>query len=364
MENRLAEMLKRYEEIETLIVQPEIISNQSRYARLMKERGSLAKFVTRIKSLGEIRREKKDTHELIQQHKDDKDFIEMTTEELNTLAEKEKKIVGELEEMFLTNEEHGDRNVIMEIRAGTGGEESALFAAELFRMYTKYADRKGWKCLLMDSSPTGLGGFKDVTFSIEGESVYKHLRFESGGHRVQRVPDTEASGRIHTSACTVAVLPEAEEVEVEIRSEDLKIDTYSAGGPGGQHVNKTASAVRITHLPTNTVVACMVERSQHRNKDLAMRLLRSRIYENMASKSKAERDKMRKTQIGSGDRSEKIRTYNFPQSRLTDHRINFSLHNLPVVMEGELDEMINKLMEEDRKLKLQNISRPEGGGLK
>ncbi|MBI5778589.1 MAG: peptide chain release factor 1 [Planctomycetes bacterium] len=356
MENKLIEILKRYEEIEQLIVQPEVIGNQARYAGLMKERGSLSKFVARIKALEATRRHKKDAEELIQQNKADKDFIEMTNEELKTLSEKEKAVLTELEEMFLTDQEHGDRNVIMEIRAGTGGEESALFAAELFRMYTKYADRRGWKCLLMDSSPTGLGGFKDVTFSIEGEDVYKHLRFESGGHRVQRVPHTEASGRIHTSACTVAVLPEAEDVEVEIRPEDLKIDTYSAGGPGGQHVNKTASAVRITHLPTNTVVACMVERSQHRNKDLAMRLLRSRIYENMASKNKQERDKMRKTQIGSGDRSEKIRTYNFPQSRITDHRINFSVHNLPGVLEGDLDEMINKLLEEDRKLKLQNIS--------
>ena len=356
MENKLGEILKRYEEIEKLIVQPEVIGNQARYAGLMKERGSLCKFTERIKALENIRREKKDAGELIQQHKDDKDFIALTTEELNTLSEKEKTVLAELEEMFLTGEEQGDRNVIMEIRAGTGGDESALFTADLFRMYTKYADRKGWKCLLMDSSPTGLGGFKEVIFSIEGENVYKHLRFESGGHRVQRVPKTEASGRIHTSACTVAVLPEAEEVEIDIKPEDLKIDTYSAGGPGGQHVNKTASAVRITHIPTNTVVACQVERSQHRNKDLAMRLLRSRIYENMASKNKQERDKMRKTQIGSGDRSEKIRTYNFPQSRVTDHRINFSIHNLPVVLEGELDEMINKLLEEDRKLKLQNIS--------
>ncbi|MEW6025708.1 MAG: peptide chain release factor 1 [Planctomycetota bacterium] len=355
MKNKLAEILKRYEEIEKLIVQPEVIGNPGRYAGLMKERGSLSRFVERIKALEETRRQKKDAGELISQHKDDREFIDLTTEEINTLSEKERAILSELEEMFLTDQEQGNRNVIMEIRAGTGGEESALFTADLFRMYTKYADRKGWKCLLMDSSPTGLGGFKEVVFSVEGENVYKCLMFESGGHRVQRVPKTEASGRIHTSAATVAVLPEAEEVDIEIKPEDLKIDTYSAGGPGGQHVNKTASAVRITHIPTNTVVACQVERSQHRNKDLAMRLLRSRIYENMASKNKQERDKMRKTQIGSGDRSEKIRTYNFPQNRVTDHRINFSIHNLPAVLEGELDEMIDKLLEEDRKLKLQNI---------
>jgi peptide chain release factor 1 len=356
MKNKFAIILKRYEEIESLIIQPEIIKNSAHYASLMKERGALSKFTERIKELEEIRSHKAEAEELITQNKNDKEFASLTKEELEILTIKEKKILAELEDMFLTDEEQGGRNVIMEIRAGTGGEESALFAADLFRMYTKYADRKGWKCLLIESSPTGLGGFKEVVFSVEGENVFKHLKFESGGHRVQRVPNTEASGRIHTSACTVAVLQEAEEVEVALRPEDLKIDTYSAGGPGGQHVNKTASAVRITHLPTNTVVACMVEKSQHRNKDLAMRLLRTRIHENLASKSKQERDKIRKNQIGSGDRSEKIRTYNFPQSRVTDHRINFSVHNLSVVMEGELDEMINKLQEENRKLKLQNIS--------
>ncbi|MDI6788872.1 MAG: peptide chain release factor 1 [Planctomycetota bacterium] len=356
METRLNNILKRFAEIENLIIQPEIISNLSRYGSLMKERGSISKLVEQIKSLEKVQEEIKETQELINQHKDDKDFLALTNEELRSLKEKEKRIQTELEEMLLSDEEEGYRNVIMEIRAGTGGEESALFVSDLFRMYTKYADKKGWKCVMIDSGPTGLGGFKEVIFSVEGDNVYRYLRFESGGHRVQRVPRTEASGRIHTSACTVAVLPEAEEIEVAIKSEDLKIDTYSAGGPGGQHVNKTASAVRITHIPTGTVVACQIERSQHRNRDLAMRLLRTRIHENIASKSKGERDRMRKTQIGSGDRSDKIRTYNFPQNRVTDHRINLSIHNLSVVLEGELDELINKLIEEDRKEKLQNIT--------
>jgi len=354
MPKKAEEIIRRFDEIERLLQQAKIIQDPQRYGPLMKERGILLPFVEKIRKLSDIRRHKNDNEELINQHKNDpdKEFFNLINEELQQLAGDEKKTAEELEEMLLTDDESIHRNVIMEIRAGTGGEEAALFAGDLFRMYTKYTDKKGWKYTLIDSSPTGRGGFKEVVFSIEGDDVYKYLRFESGGHRVQRVPETEASGRIHTSACTVAVLPEAEDVEVDIKSEDLKIDTYSAGGPGGQHVNKTASAVRITHIPTNTVVASMVERSQHRNRDLAMRLLRTRIYENLASKNKQERDRMRKNQIGSGDRSEKIRTYNFPQSRVTDHRINFSIHNLPVVLEGALDEMIAKLLEEDRKAKL------------
>jgi peptide chain release factor 1 len=356
MPSKLDEIVKRYQEIENLIMQPEAIKDRARYASLMKERGALSKTVELIKKLDNIRKQKKETDELVTQHKDDKDFINLINEELNTLNTREKKILADLEEILITNEEEGYRNVIMEIRAGTGGEEAALFAADLFRMYTRYADKKGWKYVLIDTNPTELGGLKDTTLSIEGENVYKFMRLESGTHRVQRVPRTEASGRIHTSACTVAVLPEAEEVEVEIKTEDLKVDTYSAGGPGGQHVNKTASAIRLTHIPTGIVVACQTERSQHRNRDLAMRLLRTRINEHLASKTKQERDKMRKNQIGSGDRSEKIRTYNFPQNRLTDHRINFSLYNLTIILDGELDELVNKLLEEDRKTKLQEIS--------
>lgn len=356
MLDRLTEIVKRYDEIENLITLPEVIQDRVRHTGLMKERGSLVRIVERIKTLEEITQAKKDSYGLMEQHKGDKEFSALVNEELKELNEEEKKVQAEIEDLLLTTEEQGDRNVIMEIRAGTGGEEAALFVGDLFRMYTKYADKKGWKYVIIDSNPTELGGFKEVVFEIEGENVYKYLKFESGGHRVQRVPNTEASGRIHTSAVTVAVLPEAEDVEVDIKPDDLKIDTYSAGGPGGQHVNKTASAVRITHIPTNTVVACQVERSQHRNKDLAMRLLKSRIYEHFQSQNKQERDQMRKTQIGTGDRSEKIRTYNFPQNRVTDHRINFSIHNLPAVMDGDLDEMTNKLVAEDRQLKLTNIT--------
>lgn len=352
MEKNLSEILKRYEEIEALIIQPEVASNPTRYSGLMKERGKLVRFAVPLKELKEIQKQKAETEALLNEKGHEADFYALLKEELEILAKKDAELVARIEEMVLSESEEFGRNVIMEVRAGTGGEEAALFAADLFRMYTKYADKKHWKITLIDTSSTGLGGLKETSFSIEGEDVYKYLRFESGGHRVQRVPRTEASGRIHTSACTVAVLPEAEEVELEIRPEDLKVDTYSAGGPGGQHVNKTASAVRLTHLPTGTVVACQTERSQHRNRDLAMRLLRTRVYDAMASKVKKERDTMRKTQIGSGDRSDKIRTYNFPQNRVTDHRINFSLYNLPDFMDGNIDEMLAKLIETDKQERL------------
>ncbi|MFH1228736.1 MAG: peptide chain release factor 1 [Planctomycetota bacterium] len=355
MEKNLSDILKRYEEIEALIIKPEVVSNPAQYSALMKERGKLIRFATPLQALRDIRKQKSEVEVLTSEKGHEADFYELMKEELEALAKKEQELVSQIEEMLLATEENADRNVIMEIRAGTGGEEAALFASELFRMYSKYIDKKHWKMTLIDNSSTGLGGLKDASFSVEGEDVYKHLRFESGGHRVQRVPQTEASGRIHTSACTVAVLPEAEEVELEIRSEDLKVDTYSAGGPGGQHVNKTASAVRLTHLPTGTVVACQTERSQHRNRDLAMRLLRTRVYDAMVSKVKKERDSMRKTQIGSGDRSEKIRTYNFPQSRVTDHRINFSVYNLPEFMDGNIDEMVDKLIEVDKQERLSAV---------
>ncbi|MFA5794923.1 MAG: peptide chain release factor 1 [Candidatus Brocadiia bacterium] len=355
MEKNLSDILKRYEEIETLIIQPDVVSNPAKYSALMKERGKLIRFATPLQALRDIRKQVSELTVLLGEQGHEADFYQLMKEELEVLAKKEQELVSRIEEMILANEENANRNVIMEIRAGTGGEEAALFASELFRMYSKYIDKKHWKMTLIDTSSTGLGGFKDASFSIEGEDVYKHLRFESGGHRVQRVPQTEASGRIHTSACTVAVLPEAEEVELEIRTEDLKVDTYSAGGPGGQHVNKTASAVRLTHIPTGTVVACQTERSQHRNRDLAMRLLRTRIYDAMASKVKKERDTIRKTQIGSGDRSEKIRTYNFPQSRVTDHRINFSVYNLPEFMDGNIDEMVDKLIEVDKQERLSAV---------
>jgi len=356
MQDKLKQIIQRYEELERLINDPLTIANRTHYAKLMKERGELSKIVQRTKALEEINKQKEEAISLSKTEGHDKDFHQMIEEETKELTEKEARLKSELEEMLLPGAEENSRNVIIEIRAGTGGDEAALFAADLLRMYLKYSEKKGWKTMILDSSPTDLGGLKQIVFSVEGENVYKELRFESGTHRVQRVPRTEASGRIHTSATTVAVLPEAEDIEVEIKSDDLKIDTFCASGPGGQYVNKTASAIRLTHIPTGVVVECQSERSQHRNKDLAMKLLRARIYEKQMRDSKEKRDTMRRNQIGSGDRSEKIRTYNFPQNRLTDHRINFSSHNLEEILNGRMEELIAELARQDKENRLKQLS--------
>jgi len=357
MQNKLNEIIGRYNELETLITKPENIANPAFYAKLMKERGKLMPVTQRAKALEEIRKQKAGALAMSQASAEDKELAQMAEEEIKALTAKETVLQTELEELLLPGSEEYSRDAIVEIRAGTGGEEAALFAADLVRMYLKYCEKKGWKTIIMESSPTDLGGVKQAIFSVEGTDVFKFLRFESGTHRVQRVPKTEASGRLHTSAATVAVLPDAEDVDIEIKTEDLKVDTYSAGGPGGQHVNKTASAVRLTHLPTGLVVACQTERSQHRNRDLAMKLLKTRIYEKQINETKEVRDKIRRTQVGSGDRSEKIRTYNFPQNRVTDHRINFSSHNLLVVLDGALDEMIDELNKKDREERLKSLSK-------
>ncbi|MBI4833285.1 MAG: peptide chain release factor 1 [Planctomycetes bacterium] len=357
MQNKLDEIITRYNELESLITKPENIANPPLYAKLMKERGKLMPVAQRAKALEEIRKQKAGAIAMSQSSAEDKELAQMAEEEIKTLSEKETTLQSELEELLLPGSEEYSRDAIVEIRAGTGGEEAALFAADLVRMYLKYCEKKGWKTSIMESSPTDLGGVKQAIFSVEGTDVFKFLRFESGTHRVQRVPKTEASGRLHTSAATVAVLPDAEDVDIEIKTEDLKVDTYSAGGPGGQHVNKTASAIRLTHMPTGIVVACQTERSQHRNRDLAMKLLKTRIYEKQVNETKELRDKIRRTQVGSGDRSEKIRTYNFPQNRITDHRINFSSHNLLVVLDGALDELIDELNKKDREERLKSLSK-------
>jgi peptide chain release factor 1 len=274
---------------------------------------------------------------------DSADMVAMAKEELEGLEKQKEQYEHDLQLMLIPKDPLDEKNVILEIRAGTGGEESALFAAELFRMYSKYAEKKGWKIGVIDSNPTGLGGFKEIIASIEGQGVYSRMKHESGVHRVQRVPVTEASGRIHTSAVTIAVLPEAEDVEVEIKESELKVDTFCASGPGGQHVNTSHSAVRITHLPTGIVVSCQDERSQHKNRAKALKVLRSRLYQ-MAQEEQANSiASTRKNMVGSGDRSEKIRTYNFPQNRLTDHRINLTLYQLDRIMDGDMDEIFNTL---------------------
>ncbi len=344
----------RYTELERLIVDPSVLANPSQYNTYMKERGSLSKMVQRYLQFAQLLHQKEEAERIITEGQD-KELQDLAKEELHQLEEKEKELLDDITSLLLSQQGGGQRNVIMEIRAGTGGEEAALFAADLFRMYVKYAERQGWKAEIFDSSPTELGGFKEIIFSLEGEDVYQKLRYESGTHRVQRIPATETQGRIHTSAATVAVLPDVGEIDVNIDPKDLKIETMRASGPGGQKVNKTSSAVRLTHVPTGITVRCQDEKSQHKNRAKAMRILRSRLYEFHEEQERAKRDKVRRVQIGSGDRSEKIRTYNFPQNRVTDHRINFSLYDLERFMMGHLDELVEQLQAHSKEEQLKQL---------
>ncbi|MFO0794202.1 MAG: peptide chain release factor 1 [Candidatus Brocadiaceae bacterium] len=341
---KLEKMYERYLELEKMLAEPEVIADTTRYTAYMKEHGSLAKMANKYMQLTETMSRKQQTTDILAQEAANNEMAEMAREELGELEKREETLFGEIKELFISDDKTFSKNVIAEIRAGTGGEEAAIFAADLFRMYTKYAENQGWKVELFDCSETDLGGFREVSFSIEGEGAYQKLRFESGTHRVQRVPRTEGSGRIHTSTATVAILPEIEDVEIDINPNDLVIETFRASGPGGQKVNKTSSAVRITHTPSGLVVKCLDEKSQHKNRAKAMRMLRSRLYELIEGQKRSERDQTRRDQIGTGDRSEKIRTYNYPQNRVTDHRINFSVHNLEQVLLGYLDDIIAALL--------------------
>jgi len=350
--SKLEPMAKRYEELEKLLADPEVISNQGICRAYLKERGRLSKSAERYNQLKRIIARKEEAQALLDDHDADEDLATLAGEELAQLEVQQEALIKGIEDMVLDEEADSGRDVIMEIRAGTGGEEAGLFAASLLRMYLRYAERKGWAADILESHPTELQGIKEVVLSISGESVYKHLQYESGGHRVQRVPMTEAGGRIHTSACTVAVMPEAEEIDVSIDEKDLVIEFYRSSGPGGQNVNKLSTAVRITHVPTGIVVPCQEERSQHKNRTKAMRILRARVYEGVRSRADAERSALRRGLIGSGDRSERIRTYNFPQNRVTDHRINFTIYDLEHVMLGEIDPLIERLLQYDRELRL------------
>ncbi|HHT9110338.1 MAG TPA: peptide chain release factor 1 [Candidatus Brocadiaceae bacterium] len=341
---KLEKMYERYLELENLLAEPGVIADTARYTAYMKEHGSLSKMANKYMQLAETRNRKQQTTDILTQETSDREMAEMARDELGELEKREEALFGEIKELFISDDKAFSKNVIAEIRAGTGGEEAAIFAADLFRMYTKYAENQGWKVELFDCSETDLGGFREVSFSMEGEGAYQKLRFESGTHRVQRVPRTEGSGRIHTSTATVAILPEIEDVEIDINPNDLVIETFRASGPGGQKVNKTSSAVRITHTPSGLVVKCLDEKSQHKNRAKAMRMLRSRLYELIEGQKRSERDQTRRDQIGTGDRSEKIRTYNYPQNRVTDHRINFSAHNLDQVLLGYLDDIIAALL--------------------
>jgi peptide chain release factor 1 len=341
----------RYEEISHKLSDPDVIANQEEYRRLMKEYSELEVIVAKYREYKKVNQEISEAKELLQD-KLEQEFREMVQGELKEAEENIEIIRKELKILLVPKDPNDDRSVIVEIRGGAGGEEAALFAAVLFRMYTRYAERKRWKVEILDSNPTELGGFKEVVFAIEAKGAYSRLKFESGVHRVQRVPTTEASGRIHTSTITVAVLPEVDDVEVDINPADLQIDTFRAGGAGGQHINKTESAIRITHVPTGIVVVCQDERSQHKNKAIAMKVLKSKLYELAQQQQNTEVAQARKSQVGTGDRSERIRTYNYPQGRVTDHRIGLTLYKLEEIVDGDLDEIIDALITTDQSQKL------------
>jgi peptide chain release factor 1 len=342
LNERLNSLLERYKELGVLIQDPELVKNQNKYRDMMREYSQLNDIAAAQEAIDALSGQVRDTKALIADEKDP-EMRELAKEELRELETRIKDAEDRLKFLLIPRDPLDEKNIIMEIRAGTGGDEAALFAADLFRMYSRFAETKGWKFEIMDSNETELGGLKEIVFSISGGNIYENFRYESGVHRVQRVPATEASGRIHTSAVTVAVLPEADETEVNIRPEDLRIDVMRAGGPGGQCVNTTDSAVRITHLPSGIVVHCQDEKSQIKNKAKAMRILRARVYEMEEAKAASERAEARKNQVGSGDRSERIRTYNFPQNRLTDHRINLTLYKLDLIMQGDVEELFDAL---------------------
>lgn len=342
---------KRYEELERMLQDPAIASDPAKFLPLKREHGGLAKVGRAMRKYHALQDDISTARAMLEEERDPK-AREYAKAELDGLVEQNQALERELEDLASAGDSATRGSLIMEIRAGTGGDEAALFASELFDMYKRFADRRGWKYEVLDFNSTELGGLKEVVFSVTGEGAFQQLQFESGGHRVQRVPETEAQGRIHTSAATVAVLPEVTEVEVDIRNEDLRIDTFRAGGPGGQKVNKTESAIRITHLPTGIVVQCQDEKSQHKNKAKALRVLRSRIFEHKQQQIDAERSAQRRSLIGSGSRNERIRTYNFPQGRVTDHRIGLTLHKIDQMMQGDLDELVGALVEFDRQERL------------
>lgn len=342
MLKKLRAIESKYEELTGLLINPEVLSNPSELQKYSREEAVLKPLVEKIREYTKLLSDIENTEELLKEG--DEDLRELALAELNELKEKKPEIEEELKIMLLPKDPRDEKNVILEIRAGTGGEEAALFASTLLRMYLKYAEHNRWKVEMINLNSTGLGGIKEVIASIQGKNAYSKLKYESGVHRVQRVPVTEASGRIHTSASTVAVLPEAEEVDIKVDEKDLRVDTFCSSGPGGQGVNTTYSAVRIVHIPTGLIVQCQDERSQIKNKEKAMKVLRSRLYEIEMERQEKERATERKSQVGTGDRSEKIRTYNFPQNRVSDHRTGFTLHKLDQVLEGNLDEIIDNLI--------------------
>ncbi len=358
MLTKIQEIEERYNEIERRLSLPDVIQDQKLYQRCLREHGALAPIITAFREYQAVQDEIQSNRPLLEDP--DPDIRELAREELERLQAEHERLARELRHLLLPKDPNDEKNTLLEIRAGTGGEEAALFAADLFRMYARYAETKGWKTEILSQNTTGIGGFKEVILLVEGDGVYSRLKYESGVHRVQRVPETEAQGRIHTSAVTVAVLPEAEEIDLQIDPEELRIDVYRSSGHGGQHVNTTDSAVRITHLPTGLVVTCQDEKSQFKNKAKAMKVLRSRLLDRQQAEQQAKISAERRNQVGSGDRSERIRTYNFPQGRVTDHRIGLTLYKLDQILAGELDQVIDPLISYYQTKALKHAGRSQG----
>ena len=354
MFDKLEDLLIRFEEIMGELHEPTVTNNQERFRKLMKEQSDLTPIVDAYTEYKKCKQDIEDSLSMLEEEKDD-EMREMIKETLNDSKKRVEELEQELKILLLPKDPNDDKNVIVEIRAGAGGDEAALFAAELYRMYAKYAEKQHWKVEMMSVNESGIGGFKEVVFMISGNGVYSRLKFESGVHRVQRVPETESGGRIHTSTVTVAIMPEAEEVDVHLDMNDVRIDVFRASGNGGQCVNTTDSAVRITHIPTGIVISCQDEKSQLKNKDKGLKVLRSRLYDLELEKKQKEEAANRKNQVGTGDRSEKIRTYNFPQGRCTDHRIKLTLHRLDDILNGDLDEVLDSLTAADQAAKLSNM---------
>lgn len=354
MLEKLSFIENKYKELSKKIIDPKVMEDMDEWQKLAKEHGEMEPIVLKYKEYNESMTTLEEDKEMLKEKLDD-EFKDMLKEEISQLEEKVAKLEEELKLLLIPKDPNDHKNVIVEIRAGAGGDEAGLFAGDLFRMYSRFAERQGWKVEIMSSSDQGIGGFKEVIFMIKGKGAYSRLKYESGVHRVQRVPETESGGRIHTSTATVAVLPEAEDIDIEINQNDIRVDVFRSSGNGGQSVNTTDSAVRITHIPTGMVISCQDEKSQLKNKDKAMKILKTRLYDKMITEQNAEIAQERRSQVGSGDRSERIRTYNFPQGRITDHRINLTVYKLESFLDGDIDEMVAALITTDQAEKLKQV---------
>nr|WP_239582664.1 peptide chain release factor 1 [Bacillus tianshenii] len=354
--DRLQAVEMRYDKLTELLSDPEVISDTKKLREYSKEQSDIQETVEAYREYKDVKEQLEGAKAMLED-KMDADMREMVKEEISELEEQQEALAERLHILLLPKDPNDDKNVIMEIRGAAGGDEAALFAGDLYRMYSRYAEAQGWKTEVMEAASTGVGGYKEIIFMITGKGAYSKLKFENGAHRVQRVPETESGGRIHTSTATVAVLPEAEEVEIEIHDKDIRVDTFASSGPGGQSVNTTMSAVRLTHIPTNTVVSCQDEKSQIKNKEKAMKVLRARVYDKFQREVQAEYDANRKQAVGTGDRSERIRTYNFPQNRVTDHRIGLTIQKLDQILQGKLQEIVDALIMEDQALRMEQMEK-------